>query len=60
MSDPDARAQIDGLVTAGVLTAANGAKVKAIGEFRRRPSWAEHHKVEVTARTVGLARGAKE
>lgn len=59
MSDPAARAQIDGLVATGILTAANGAKIKAIAEVRRRPSWAEHHKVEVTARTVGLARGAK-
>lgn len=60
MSDPAARAQIDGLVATGILTAANGAKIKAIAETRRQPSWAEHHKVEVTARTVGLARGAKE
>lgn len=60
MSDPMTRAQIDGLVAAGILTALNGQKMKAIGEVRRYPSWAEHNGVEVTARTVGLARGAKE
>lgn len=60
MSDPRTRAQIDGLVAAGILTVSNGQKIKAIGEVRRYPSWAEHNGVEVTARTVGLARGAKE
>lgn len=60
MSDPMTRAQIDALVAAEILTASNGQQMKAIGEARRYPSWAEHHGVAVTARTVGLARGAQE
>lgn len=60
MADPVARGQIDSLVAAKLLTAAQGNALKATAERRRFPSWAEHNGVEVTARTVGLARGAKE
>lgn len=60
MADPVSRDQIDGLVAARLLTAVQGDALKATAERRRFPSWAEHNGVEVTARTVGLARGAKE
>ena len=60
MADPVARGQIDALVAAKLLTAAQGNALKATAERHRFPSWAEHNGVEVTARTVGLARGAKE
>ena len=52
------RAQIDGLVPAQIITTAQANQLKALGEKRRYPSWAEHYDIEVTARTVGLARGA--
>ena len=51
---------LDGLAAASVMTAAEAETLKATAERRRFPSWAEHNNVEVTARTVGLARGAKE
>ena len=51
---------LDGLAAASVMTAAEAEALKATAERRRFPSWAEHNNVEVTARTVGLARGAKE
>lgn len=60
MADPVVRGQIDALVAAKLLTAADGNALKATAERRRFPSWAEHNGIEVTARTVGLARGAKE
>lgn len=53
------RQQIDSLVPA-VLSRAQADTLKALAERRRHPSWAEYHGVEVTARSVGLARGAKE
>ena len=59
-ADPAARGQIDALVSAQLLTDAQGSALKATAERRRFPSWAEHNGIEVTARTVGLARGAKE
>jgi hypothetical protein len=52
------REQIDGLVPAQIITQAQADQLKALGEKRRFPSWAEHNEIEVTARTVGLARGA--
>ena len=51
---------LDGLAAASVMTPAEAETLKATAERRRFPSWAEHNNVEVTARTVGLARGAKE
>ena len=60
IADPVARGQVDALVAAGILTDAQGSALKATAERRRHPSWAEHHGVVVTARTVGLARGAQE
>lgn len=53
------RAQIDLLVPA-VLSRAQADTLKALGERRRFTSWAEANNVEVTARSVGVARGAKE
>lgn len=52
------REQIDGLVAAGLLSVEEGRGLKALGEERRYRSWAEANGIEVTARTVGLARGA--
>jgi hypothetical protein len=52
-----ARDQIDSLVTANILTAENGAKLKALAKGRHL-SWAEVNNIEVTTRTVGIARGA--
>jgi hypothetical protein len=60
MSDPDVRSQIDSFAASGLLSASNAQKLKALGEVRRHPSWAEFHEIVVTARTVGLARGAQE
>ena len=51
---------LDNLVAASVMTAAEAEALKATAERRRFPSWAEHNGVEVTARSVGLARGARE
>lgn len=59
IGDPAVRRQIDAL-TPAVFTAAQAAAIKSLAERRRRPSWAETNGVEVTARSVGLARGAKE
>lgn len=56
--NPVVRTQIDGLVTSGLISVPEAAALKALGEERRYPSWAEANGVEVTARTVGLARGA--
>ena len=57
VGSPVVRAQIDGLVPS-VLTAEQAQALKVLAEKRRYPSWAEHYEIEVTARTVGLARGA--
>lgn len=53
------RQQLDGLVQIGKITAGNAGKIKALAEVTRHPSWAEYNQVEVTPRTVGLARGGK-
>lgn len=53
----ETRAQIERLEVAGIITPTQAAALRGLGEHRRFPSWAEHHGVEVTARTVGLARG---
>lgn len=53
------RQQLDTLVQMGKITASNAAKIKALAEVTRHPSWAEYNQVEVTPRTVGLARGGK-
>lgn len=53
------REQLDNLVVAGKISQQNAAKIKALAEVTRYPSWAEYHQIEVTPRTVGLARGGK-
>jgi hypothetical protein len=57
--NPVVRQQIDSLVDKGVLSKASADALKALGEIRRFPSWAEYNGMEVTARAVGLARGGK-
>ena len=47
---------LSGLVAAGILTAPTKAALMALAD--RPQSWAEAHGVEVTARSVALARGA--
>ena len=49
-------ALLDGLVAAGVLAATTREALLALAEVPQ--SWAEANGIEVTARTVGLARGA--
>lgn len=53
------RAQLDSLVTAGVLTVAQRDDLFALSKRERHPSWAEHNNTFVDARAVGLARGGK-
>lgn len=60
ISSDSARAMVDTIAGLGIITAQQAVSIKALGESVRYPSWAQHHNVEVTARTVGIARGAKE
>jgi hypothetical protein len=53
------RAQLDALVTAGVLTASQRDDLFALSMRERYPSWAEYNNTFVDARAVGLARGGK-
>ena len=53
------RAQIDDLVTAGALTAAQRDALFALSKTERYPSWAEANNTFVDARAVGIARGGK-
>jgi len=46
---------LSGAVTAGLLTQEQGALISS--KAYRFQSWAEYNNVEVTARTVGIARG---
>lgn len=59
VSSKQFRKQLDGLVHAGKISAENATKIKGLAETIRYPSWAEYHQIEVTPRTVGLARGGK-
>jgi hypothetical protein len=56
-ASPTLRAQVDGMVTSNLMSASHGNAIKALGEQKRLLSWAEANGVEVTSRTVGLARG---
>lgn len=56
-ASPTLRGAIDQMVATNVMSEAHGVQIKALGEERRSPSWAEANGIEVTARTVGLARG---
>lgn len=57
VSLPATRAQLDGLVTAGVITAAQRTALFALSKRERYPSWAELNNTVVDARAVGIARG---
>jgi len=54
------RAQIENLVSAGVVTPEHRDALFALSRRERYPSWAEINNISVDARAVGLARGAKE
>ena len=56
-ASPMLRDAVDHLIATNVISAVHGTRIKALGEERRSPSWAEVNGIEVTARTVGLARG---
>jgi hypothetical protein len=60
ISSDSARAMVETIAELGIITAQQVVAIKALGESMRYPSWAQHYNVEVTARTVGIARGAKE
>jgi hypothetical protein len=51
------REQISDLVTANLITEVQKESLFALSKKERHPSWSEYNQVEVTARTVGLARG---
>jgi len=53
------RTMIDTLATLGHMTQAQATALKALANDANK-SWAEHYNIVVTARTVGLARGARE
>jgi hypothetical protein len=50
---------IDTLAALGHMTQAQATALKALANDVNQ-SWAEHYNIVVTARTVGLARGARE
>ena len=58
VAQPEVRQAIAGMASNGLLTAQQAAALLALAERRRSISWAEHYGIEVTARTVGLSRGA--
>jgi len=47
---------LDALVLIGLIT--NQSKIDLLALAERTQSWAEYNQIEVTARTVGLARGS--
>lgn len=47
-----ARAQVDGLATAGVITPAQAAALKALAEVTQHKSWAEHNQITVDRSSV--------
>ena len=53
------RTMIDTLAALGHMTQAQATALKALANDVNQ-SWAEHYNIVVTARTVGLARGARE
>lgn len=56
-ASPTLRAQLDSMVVSNLINAQQAQAIKSLGEERRFPSWAEANGIEVTARTVGVARG---
>ena len=59
VAEPEVMQTIGELASDGLLTTQQAAQLLALAERRRSVSWAEHYGIEVTARTVGLARGAR-
>lgn len=57
LSVANARAQVDQLAVAGVMTATQAAALKAIAEVQRHPSWAEYHGITVDVTVVRAALG---
>lgn len=57
LSVANARAQVDQLAAAGVMTTAQAAALKALAEVQRHPSWAEANGISVTYREVIIAMG---
>jgi hypothetical protein len=60
LSLPSTRAQIDALVIAGAMTTAQREALFLLSRRERHPSWAEFNNINVDARAVGIARGARE
>ena len=60
LSSATARAQVQAAISPplNLLTQAQVDALFSLSRRERYPSWAEYHQIEVTARTVGLARGA--
>jgi hypothetical protein len=56
-ASPALRGQLDAMAAGGIISSEQAQKIKALAEEKRFPSWAEVNGIEVTARTVGLARG---
>ena len=59
VSNNSVRTMIDTLATLGHMTQAQATALKALANDVNQ-SWSEHYNIVVTARTVGLARGARE
>lgn len=59
VSLPATRAQLDAMVSAGALAAAQRDALLSLSKRERQPSWAEVNNQFVDARAVGLARGGK-
>jgi hypothetical protein len=57
---PSTRSEIDALVLGDVMTEAQRDALFALSRRSRHPSWSEYHGVNVDARAVGIARGARE
>jgi hypothetical protein len=58
VANQQVRQTINELSAGGPLTSQQATTILSLAERSRVVSWAEHHGIEVTARTVGLARGA--
>jgi hypothetical protein len=59
MSRPSSRELINLAVENGLLTDPQALKILDAARYVVYPSWAEHNKVHVDARAVGLARGGR-
>lgn len=59
MSRPSSRELINLAVENGLLTDVQALKIMDTVRYVSYPSWAEHNKIHVDARAVGLARGGR-